>query len=1639
MNTVFTAPDDCASCADLTMELCALKKYCASRDERVVSLHTSTKQLQQLIDAERCQSIELQNSIEKQWANLEAVQHTQLKIQALEGEFVARSKESQGLLARCEKAEALFKQTIKQKYDLENKLHEAQGQIQASERKFDFQFKESQVSLARAQTSEALFKQTMKDKYDLETKSHETQVQMQAFERKYLDQWKLAQSLINRCTKLEAFVKQTAKDKESREDSLRRSISGALTRLGLQDEFHFEAIGNSFNLKRKRSDDGSSETHNVGQSAPTEQKRIRVAQDAFTQLDASHVKMVDNAQVLHRRCEEAERRREEAEIILKQTMKDKDCLEIARETCIEANVLSIKNSLLEHDVEVLLRRCKEAETVKDKDSLEDKYRLEASLEEAKQFNAGLQASLAKQARLDRSEAHAKSCDYKFEEQWIMSQTLLVSCENSDALIAHMSEDQDRLTMEKDRLEVTIRQASQALRIVGIQDEDGLMIGNMNLKRKRSDVVESDSAKTHDVSQSAQTEIYGLSLTLLNGGPNALQKEALDEMCVDMGTLEKRFNLDVPTRTYAVCQRCSHTYESTYPDGAEVEDDGTPIETFEYHPFFDWFGRFIAQPGIEQYGDSFCNAVDNVPEGADDRNHTWDGDFYQHIKDPDGKLFVADRGAEGRWFFVFSADFFNVEGNKIGGKHASTGVISMVCLNLPLGIRNDPAHTYIAGIIQGPDEPNAKKAEHCQYLRPLLADMEVGYTRGVQVFASSLDQANGIKHYERTHRVAFAAGVMDFKAARPFSGLLDVGSHWFCYTCSLWNKSHLWRTNYKDWGKVDDVLLKEGAAKWRSAVTRTERQKVQADYGTRDSGFWILPYFLPSLQILEDPMHTLQRVERCLFVDALRLANAFNKDKDKQDKKDKKDKKVLIAHYYDFTLPPSPLSIKNCVSSPDNNEDPFAVLQWSHLREDVAAQRESLLLKLKDRISDVNEPGSPDDLLDLRFQLSVKHPVGDRLNAFSKKILTFTWYILVYICIDLMLLPDTTFEACAARGIPAKSDITKEAMARALVNWRTAGILDVDAFVWPHFTPMNTDRPGAPWARPPPLMHADGLSYSMSTEDRQNAMLNMLGKLNSRACADIGRAHRYLYAPVTKKLGSKLKKCSENSLLYVCYDVNRVPLEPGKDACVAQLVTWRASQNPKILPWTPIDSAGVLGRLHVAIRDAVVPSWVTKLSQDFGLPSAGTPKADNWRTLYMLYMPLALLSLWDEGSPIAADNAQQMSSVLETSMYLSGASTIMMQKTLTRKDRDEYREFLGLHIRGLNSNFPGVLVPSHHLAFHIYDNIEHFSGVRNASCFASERLIGKLRRIPINHKTGQFEGTLLHSFNKAALFRRWLLRPDCPPLLKICRDLLDKAYDFSHETSGDMMALEDDGGNIVQHTRVPGVKGFYTTTRAEVPGEGNANICFRPAGRVDEEWVPAKIEKIEGRNGNIFYTVRRWIPRPPDSPQNDYKRFWCLRMEAKLVSADLSNTPESIEHGWIVSHIALWKLTPQVAVVFRMPECHFDYLNPFIQAALFVLMGDTSDSMEDDLKRAYDNLQREEDIFLKKKAMIRDQEDTINKLTQRILFFKRSGSGARDVYAALKLQEARMEAGLKSVQGCIEEEGAQSHYLVDAERRIKEAE
>ncbi|EIN10110.1 hypothetical protein PUNSTDRAFT_66638 [Punctularia strigosozonata HHB-11173 SS5] len=67
----------------------------------------------------------------------------------------------------------------------------------------------------------------------------------------------------------------------------------------------------------------------------------------------------------------------------------------------------------------------------------------------------------------------------------------------------------------------------------------------------------------------------------------------------------------------------------------------------------------------------------------------------------------------------------------------------------------------------------------------------------------------------------------------------------------------------------------------------------------------------------------------------------------------------------------------------------------------------------------------------------------------------------------------------------------------------------------------------------------------------------------------------------------------------------------------------------------------------------------------------------------------------------------------------------------------YRDYIANYVGNLTALYPDIVCRSnHHMAFHIYDFLLLFGPVHSWWCFPFERLIGRLQRLPHNHRLGE---------------------------------------------------------------------------------------------------------------------------------------------------------------------------------------------------------------------------------------------------------------------------------------------------------------
>ncbi|KAL1724860.1 hypothetical protein EV714DRAFT_222376, partial [Schizophyllum commune] len=1049
--------------------------------------------------------------------------------------------------------------------------------------------------------------------------------------------------------------------------------------------------------------------------------------------------------------------------------------------------------------------------------------------------------------------------------------------------------------------------------------------------------------------------FGMAHSYIGPEPtNSLQQRAITDIPKDIRALPKLFDLDFRTVMYAVCPKCGVYYPPTCTAGKDgkkktfwqpictepllgsttpcgepltltTEDTTRPVKAACHFPFSDWFGRFIALPKVEEYGDRFCEEI----EGQAPFSTPGDEAFIRTLPSPsstEGALFVADRGKEGRWFFALEVDFFNVEGNIAGGASRSTGVIAMTCLNLPLAMRHDDAYRYVAWILGGPKEPDSKDAQ--------------------------------IRHPMR---------------------LL----------------TYLSRCDWESWGEASKEYLRTGSKLWLEAPDVKSRKAIERNYGTRYSELWRLPYWDITRQLVVDPMHNIYLgVARRYFMVGLGL-----QDPKPNTTRETQSAKIAFRHPFALLPPLSKLASVEPVQEPDDGEDVLALEDRPELSSEAAALRTRVahFLKTSEGSRDLaNKVGS------IRRRLRVGRPLS--VDALKSMVTSASWTSLAYITNDLCLL-DPTCQTGILDGLKQKA-MKKEIMGQLLNDWAAASVsepghsvsasagrnqmeaLESLASRMTHqcaylvgnvhrllALPTCEGELGDHIESAPTLAGADeGQEDRVDDSIREPSLgvdlpgeaHDMPGQTDAGSAMDVDddsstprpgsvtpRSRSVEAASVDPVKASRkpleaalTESATAEALAYVAWELNCHPGKDDKKSLISALVEWRALQPQKGLAWTPIRPHETLSRLHKCLREVIRPTWMAHPRHDVGLPSAGKIKAGHYKTLFDLYVPLCVLSLWTPGSPLAVDDAQSMAGPLETSMLLTCACRAMVSDGPVETQRKKFVSLYTRHLEGLERDCPGISTPNHHLAFHIHDFMTLHGHVRNWWCFPFERLLGRMQRMGINHIPGQYEETLMKSFYQGAFFRQSLMRTNSP-YLDDFRRMMDAVFEIG-DYENDDLAEEDvvdigiDGSPEIDESRPPlpsvserlravpvAPRAVQPTTALPHSGvriggrifsasrESNSYITFRARDVTHAEWTAGQIVEMKLEDGHLIFLVRPLAPLHSERKNDPFAAFWEEGFEARSVSYEELPPVSIAVADWDIAHGAYWKLTPEWALIVQV--------------------------------------------------------------------------------------------------------------------------
>ena len=110
---------------------------------------------------------------------------------------------------------------------------------------------------------------------------------------------------------------------------------------------------------------------------------------------------------------------------------------------------------------------------------------------------------------------------------------------------------------------------------------------------------------------------------------------------------------------------------------------------------------------------------------------------------------------------------------------------------------------------------------------------------------------------------------------------------------------------------------------------------------------------------------------------------------------------------------------------------------------------------------------------------------------------------------------------------------------------------------------------------------------------------------------------------------------------------------------------------------------IIQHIQEVIKNTSTPSWVNSMPKNFGEANAGTIKADEWRILSTVYLPIAFITLWGyENGSCPGENNHTLQ-ILDHTMALFQAVIIICCDALSVDRVTRYRELIKHWIEDLH--------------------------------------------------------------------------------------------------------------------------------------------------------------------------------------------------------------------------------------------------------------------------------------------------------------------------------------------------------------------
>ncbi|KAL5497965.1 hypothetical protein ACEPAH_2896 [Sanghuangporus vaninii] len=374
-----------------------------------------------------------------------------------------------------------------------------------------------------------------------------------------------------------------------------------------------------------------------------------------------------------------------------------------------------------------------------------------------------------------------------------------------------------------------------------------------------------------------------------------------------------------------------------------------------------------------------------------------------------------------------------------------------------------------------------------------------------------------------------------------------------------------------------------------------------------------------------------------------------------------------------------------------------------------------------------------------------------------------------------------------------------------------------------------------------------------------------------------------------------------------------------------LTVWRFAQplqsNEPAIKLTTIE---LFNHVRDVIKRTSRPTWLRPVPYNFGYTSASKVKADEWRILSTVYLPVALVTYCFYSNESDGAHKERLQAVVDNTMDLVQAVTVLFKKSTSERETTAYKQYIRKYVMSLPSIYPNVRsVPNMHMAKHIAEFLPLFGSVYSWWSFPFERLIGVLQSLSINNKLGEMEGTIHNTFVATSRLKQRLSRPNCPLSVQACLAVIDgtlmQRSAFSSEsvdsdesnTPAEFPILDTEMLKTRPDERIKRCKWNNVQYSIRSSHEGNSQILFRPMYSTD--LVPAYIRDIE--EGDIPTFVVHRLQPAADLQFDAFHKY--PDFPAVIYSKDCCSVPETIDGRVVQGHFAAFPLGKRNVVVLSL--------------------------------------------------------------------------------------------------------------------------